>query len=74
MQILKFIGLWLFFFWIAHQPRGHIVTNILFGGRYSNYGWRYRYETPPRWVQRSVKAIELVTFIIAGILAFQVLN
>jgi hypothetical protein len=70
MQILKLVGLWLFFFWIAHQPRGHILVNILFGGRYSSYSWRYRYEPPPLWIQRSVNAIEVMTFILAGILAF----
>ncbi len=73
MQVLKFIGLWLLFFWIAHQPRGHILINILFGGRYSNYRWRYRYETPPVYIRRSVTAIELFTFVAAGFIAFQVL-
>ena len=56
IDTLKLLGLWVFIFWIAHQPRGHPLVNILFSGRHA---WRYRYETPPLWKRRAVVVIEV---------------
>jgi len=72
MKWLQFVGLWLFFTWIAHQPRGHILIGMLYEILYGHsQSWhKSQNRTIPLWLERTEMTIEWLTFMLAGVVAF----